>query len=121
MEPGSYPYAELYESDEDYSVFLDKIKSFKENNPKYQVPNEVGVTDGQFKHWYRVYFYFPEENEVLYTWVRKGAGGKTTFALVSINKGLEVGNWKRINKDFNEFENTKYKKQFEKLILDKLK
>ena len=120
LQPGSFPYAEKYEIDTSYSVLIDRINSFKENNPKYKVPDEVGLSDGQFKHWYIVYFYLPEENEILYTWVRKYTKTKTTFAFVKINKGLNLGNWKRINKDYDEVENQKHKKKFENLILKKI-
>lgn len=119
--PGSYPYAERYEVDVEYSVFIERINSFKKANPEYKTPDNLGLLDGKLKHWYKVYFFLAEENEILYTWVQKTTDGKTTFAFVSINEGLELGNWKDINHDYSDLENDKHKEKFEKLILEKLK
>ena len=54
--------------------------------------------------------------QIIYTWIR---GNK--FAFISINKGTEIGNWKRINKDLNDSENKEEKKKFEERILNKIK
>ena len=45
-------------------------------------------------HWYHVYFYYQQENEIVKTWVRSSESG-TTFAFVGINSGLTLGNWER--------------------------
>lgn len=68
-----------------------------------------------------MYFYYQEGDEIIYTWVRQVDKGNTTFAFVSINKGLTIGNWKNINKDFSKQENEYQKEKFERLILDEVK
>ncbi|MCC7296956.1 MAG: hypothetical protein IT244_01380 [Bacteroidia bacterium] len=46
---------------------------------------------------------------------------KTDLALVSINQGLDIGNWKDVNKEFGDLENQKVKTKFEKSILSPIK
>ena len=60
--------------------------------------------------WYRVYFYYPLEHQIVFTWTRPSGENKTTFAFVSISQGL--GNWKEINKDFGNSEKRQTKEDF---------
>jgi len=88
------------------------------------VPEQTQLQDGrddEKDHWFHVYFYFPEENQIIYAWTRPSEKEKTSFAFVGINNGLILGNWKEINKDFSGSENEKEKKKFEERILDKIK
>jgi hypothetical protein len=129
--PGSYPYAETYELNYSEEEVKTAINKFKQEHSEYIVPKVTvdGVAswdliDEQSKepnHWYGVYFYYKNENKIIYTWTRSAEKGKTTFAFVSINNGLILGNWKRINKDFSRSENEKEKKKFEERILNKIK
>ena len=124
LAPGSYPYAEEYHINVSESVLIKTIEDFKKDNPKYVLPEQVDLQDGRNgdnDHWYHIYFYFPEENQIVYTWTRPSEKGKTTFAFVSINKGLILGNWKEINKDFNQIDNNEQKKKFEDRIFNKIK
>lgn len=129
--PGSYPYAETYElnySEEEVKI---AIRKFKSENPEYVVPKVTidgtkswELIDEQSKspgYWYLVYFYYPEDNQIVFTWTRPRGKGKTTFAFVSINEGLTLGNWKDINKDYHYTENAKVKKKFEDRILNQIK
>ena len=68
-----------------------------------------------------IYFYLEKENEIIYTYVSASEKGKTTFAFVCINEGLELGYWKYINKDFDFFENRAKIKMFEDRILKLVK
>lgn len=122
--PGSYPYAEIYTIDASEEDLISQVELFKENNPQYNVPIQVGLIDGRADssdHWYHIYFYYPEEHQILYTWVRAENKNKTTFAFVSINYGLILGKWKDINKDLDKEENKKQIEKFEQLILNKIK
>ena len=67
------------------------------------------------------YFYYKSENKILLTLTRSSSENKTTIYFVSINSGLDIGNWKEINRDFDESENEKQKKLFEERILNKIK
>lgn len=121
---GSYPYAEEYIINADNNDLISAIDFFKKNNPQYIVPSDVGVLDGKKEHgdyWYNIYFFYPEENQIVFTWVRAEEKNQSTFALVSINNGQTLGNWKDINKDFSRAENIKQKKNFEDRILKKVK
>lgn len=131
LAPGSYPYAEKYElnySEEDVKTAINK---FKMDNSEYIVPkvtvNNEGawnLTDEPTKnpaYWYKFYFYYEDENKILLTWTRPAGKDKTTFAFVSINEGLNLGNWKDINKDFNSTVSKNEKLKFEERILKKIK
>ena len=122
--PGSYPYVEEYKIDVNESTLIEAIQNFKKNNPQYNVPEQTQLQDGRNDdndYWYHIYFYYPEENQIIYTWTRPADNGKTTFAFVSINQGLTIGKWKDINKDFSSSENKEQKKKFEDRILNKVK
>lgn len=123
---GSYPDAERYELNVNEASLIKAIQDFKKNNPQYIVPEQTQLIDGRDDndrndHWYHVYFYYPEENQIIYTWTRPAENGKTTFAFVSINEGLRLGKWKDINKDFSRSENKAELKKFEERILNKIK
>jgi hypothetical protein len=55
------------------------------------------------------------------THLQPKATGITSIAVVSINEGLQIGNWKDINKDFNQSRNKKELKYFELHILKKIR
>jgi hypothetical protein len=118
--PGSYPNAEIYEFNTTEEQLINAIEEFKINNPHFAVPENLRLIDGRSKdkldHWYHVWFYYEKENQIIYTWTRKNK-----IALVSINSGTVLGNWKDINKDFSSSENKKQKKKFEERILNKIR
>lgn len=121
---GSYPYAEKYIIHSDEASLIQAIKDFKDQNPKFVPPLQTQLTDGrnfEGEHWYHVYFYIPETNELLNTWIRPEGNDKTTFAFVAVNKGLILGNWKDINDDFDESENYEHKRIFEEKFLNTIK
>lgn len=121
--PGSYPYAELYRINSTENELIRLIGKFKQDNPQYSIPPQVGLVDGRTNekdHWYHVYFYYKDKNEIVNTWVRGNSKGGATFALHAINKGLDLGNWKRVNRDFTSAENSDVKAEFEKRVLNKI-
>jgi hypothetical protein len=128
---GSYPYAETYELNYSEEEVKRAINEFKQEHSEYIVPKVTiddeatfDLIDEQSKepsHWYIVYFYYPKENQIILTWTRPSENGKTTLAFVGINKGLTLGNWKDINKDFSRSENKDEKKKFEERILSQIK
>lgn len=129
--PGSYPYAEQYELDLSYEKAKMALLNFKKKHPEYMVP-KVNIngkdlwnlqdeqTQAQGK-WYKCYFYYKDENKIILTLLRYAGKNKTNVALVSINNGLRIGNWKDINKDFSNLENREEKRKFEIRILKQLK
>lgn len=120
---GSYPYAEQYNIKNSEFNLVVAINKFKEANPEYKVPVQTQLKDGRRNendHWYHVYFYYKQENEIVKTWVRS-TGSETTFAFVGLNVGLTLGNWKEINKDYSKKENKLQKEKFERLILNEIK
>lgn len=131
LAPGSYPYREEYElncSEQQAKVAINK---FKKEYPEYIVP-KVTVDNQRFwdlideptedpAYWHKFYFYYKDENKIIFTWTRPTEENKTILAFVSINDGLNLGYWKDINKDFSRSENKEEKKKFEERVLNKIK
>lgn len=129
--PGSYPYAERYEVNFSEDSVKNAIAEFKQDHPEFIVP-EVTVDNEFFWEledgtaqdpslWNSFYFYYKESNQIIFTLTRPIHTQKTAIFFVSINEGLKVGDWKRINKDFSREENKKQKDKFENEILNKIK
>lgn len=125
LAPGSYPYAEVFNIESTELNLIEKIKQFKKENPEFNVPPEIGLVDGRSSekrdYWYHVYFYYKKDNQIAYAWLRPSENGITSFALVGINQGLELGHWREINHDFSSEEDYLQKEKFENLILNKIK
>jgi len=118
---GSYPYSETYTLKIKETDLIDIIHKFKEDNPNYAVPDSVQLQDGRMgdhDYWYHVYFYYKSDNTILHTWVRQSDSESTIFALVAESEGLNLGNWRFINKDFSNKENQQQKVKFEQQILN---
>lgn len=127
LSPGSYANAEVYTLAHPEAKVIAAIEIFKSKHPEYIVPKitiegkDAGtLTDYRKDHWYHCYFYLKDERKILYAWTRPEGNDKTNFAFVSVNDGLELGNWKDIN-DLSRSENKRYKKLFEKNILTFIK
>lgn len=118
---GNYQYAEKYTFEVDDSTLVSCIREFKKQHRTFEVPDSVGLSDGKESYWDHIYFYYPDENQIVKTWVRSIEDGETTFALIAINDGLQLGHWKFINYDFNASENRNQKKNFESRILDPIR
>jgi hypothetical protein len=129
--PGSYGHAERYELDHPEEEVIEAIKKLKNVDkdlvvPKVTIQNsgQWDLSDGKEKetdYWYKFYFYDKVKNQILFTWTRPSGPNTTTFAFVSVNNGLNLGNWADINNDFGFLENRKIKKSFEEKILKRVK
>jgi hypothetical protein len=122
--PGSYSDSEKFELPINEADLIIIIENFKNENPEYKVPAQVKLIDGRDnpqEHWYHVYFYYQQENQIIYTWVRSSGKQKTVLAFVAVNNGLQLGKWKDINKDFDSSENRIQMEKFESRILNSLK
>jgi hypothetical protein len=129
--PGSYGHAERYELNYPEEKVIEAITKLKDEDkdllvPKVTIQNsgQWDLNDGKEKtsdYWYKFYFYDNVNNRILFTWTRSSGPNTTTFAFVSINNGLDLGNWKDINDDFGSSENREIKKNFEQTILQRVK
>ena len=117
--PGFYGSAEKYELNIKEADLVVVIQKFKSQNPKYKVPEQTGLSDHWSNHWFVVYFYYPEQKQIIYTTIRGLSKGKTAFAIVYV-KTSSFGNWKGINKDLSRSENNAQIKLFENLILKEI-
>jgi len=126
--PGSYPYAEIYELNYSEENVINSVRQFKKQYPKMTVPKVTIQNNGSYdleesegrdnnSSWYFIYFYFPKENQIVFTWTKPNGKRKTSLALVSLNSGLDIGHWKDINKDFIDSENRQLKRNFEERII----
>jgi hypothetical protein len=124
---GSYAYSESYELPYSETNVIKAIEKFKERNPKYKVP-EVSISpndsfvleDSRNGLWFIAYLYDSNENKILNIAIR-GNETNTTLEFASINKGLKIGNWKEINRDFSYDENQELKNRFEETYLNPIK
>ena len=92
---------------------------------KVQIPNGgafylEGGREDSTDHWYHIYFYYPDKNQIIHTWTRPETKTKTTFALVGINEGLTLGNWKTVNRSFWWWKNKPEIEEFEQRILKRI-
>jgi len=122
--PDHYPNAEEYKLNISDSELIKKVAKFKVDNPQYVPPASMQLVDkwdSKIHFYYYIYFYYSQENKIVFAYIRNDDKPQSIFALVSINDGSSLGNWKDINKDFNDYENEEQKKKFEERILNKLK
>ncbi|UUC46089.1 hypothetical protein [Flavobacterium cerinum] len=112
-------------------LLITAIKNFKKYHPEFTPPNAVTIKgnpsslkdgrDGTDDFWHHLYFYYPDSDQIIYAWSRPINSSRTAFALVGINQGLELGNWKLINHDLKGEENRHQKEKFEQLIIKGIK
>ena len=117
---GSYSYAETYNIPASEQKVIEAVNDFKAQHPEIVVPIS-GVNDGRIDssdHWYHIYFYLPKANKIVYCWTRPENKNETTFAIVGVNEGLKLGNWKYVNKDFSSSENKKILEELEKTLIN---
>lgn len=123
LSAGSYAYAETYKIPAPEQKVIKAVNDFKIRHPETVVPIsdlEDGRKDSS-DYWYHIYFYLPKENRIVYCWTRPENKSETTFAIVGINEGLTLGNWKLVNKDFTSTENKKVIDDFERTLLNPIK
>ncbi len=130
--PGSYARAEIYELEIQEDALAQIIKDFKSENPELVLSKPVHIPNGNdyylqdgrsnsSDHWYHIYFYYPEKDQIVKTWIRQNSGNTTQFAFVSVNNGLTLGNWITVNKYFWWWKNRAIKEEFENRILKGIK
>ncbi|MCF8278544.1 MAG: hypothetical protein K9J17_17585 [Flavobacteriales bacterium] len=124
--PGSYPRAEIYEFDIPENELIEIIEEFKEENPHLKVPKlgQYELVDGRKEpsdHWYDIYFYDKDNNQIIHTWTRPASKTTTSFAYDAVNHGLTLGNWETVNDSFWWWKNTPLKTRFETTILKSIK
>lgn len=130
---GHNTYAESYIVNYPEDKVIEAINKFKANNPQFQVPKVTiskstfydfmpdGRDTGISSNWYTVYFYIKKQNSIMYTETSNIVKDKTEFTLVSLNKGLEIGHWKYVNRDLTDEEDEQLKSIFENQILNPIK
>lgn len=115
--PGSYANAKTYELKIAEGDLIKLIERFKEENPALNVPKEVLLEDHRNNYWYVIYFYYPDKDEIVYTWTRSSGANNSILALVGVNEGLVLGNWKRINEELDHGESAAQIQMFEERVL----
>lgn len=125
---GSHAYSETYEFSTSEAELIKAVETFKKNNPKYLIPkvtiNQQGQHDlldermenGSFS----CYFFDPQKNRIYKTSIYDDKL-KSKIRFTAINEGLNIGNWKDINKDFSYSDNEIIKKEFEEKFLNSIR
>jgi hypothetical protein len=119
ISPGSYPDSERYNINKSQMILLSKIDSFKSHDNRYNIPALANVYDSLSRS-YHVYIYNYNRNQIIHLVVQQEDKNQSTLRFTGINQGLKLGNWKMINKDFNDTENEAILSDFEKNILRQL-
>ena len=129
--PGAYPNAEYYEFDVSEDSLITMIQIMKRENPEFVLPESIRMPNGGLitlndgrsdstSHWYKIYFYYPDKEQILLTWTRPNFNGKTTFAFAGINSFKEEWRWKAPNESFWWWKNQPNIVEFEKRILQNI-
>ncbi|WP_080778179.1 hypothetical protein [Chryseobacterium phocaeense] len=124
---GSYPYAEVFEISLSEKRVIEKIDSLKTINTELQVPvfewagNEVSLSDEVQANGYFVFYIFiKERNQIIQFYAKENGKNHTKIGFISIQNGLSLGNWRKINKDLPDKENKQLKEIFKKRIISKI-
>ena len=120
---GAYPFAETYKLGIRDSLLIKQIQKFKQNNPIYIVPKQCELADHFDKSYndlFIIFFYYKKENKIIRTWVSHLDSNTSQLGIVSINSGLDIGNWKDLNDEIDENESNEEISKFENRILKKL-
>lgn len=122
---GSYPYSQTYKFTVKKDTLVSRIKKFKENNPAYDPPKEIGLKDGMDENgnFYNCWVYYPQQNKIVF-FVILGDNDNvenSSIWLIGVNDGLTLGHLGTINDNIGRSENLKQKALFCTQILDKLK
>ena len=137
--PGAYPYAQSYTINAPENQVVKAINELKLRNPELSVPRDstlskfrINWVDGrhatglhikgkpQISYEYIVYFYYPQENKILFTWTRptNQDSSKTEFSFVRFGPP-DGEQWIDVNSEFwGSSENDKIIKTFEERILN---
>lgn len=116
--PGSYPRAEIYEFYISEDSLLKIIDEWKNENPDYNL-EEFTDLDRKDRYWNYRYFYYPDKNLKIMTYVRGGIGKSSTtnFAFIRTLSMTKFSTWTDVNDSFWWWKNTPEKKEFEKRIV----
>ena len=106
---GRYPYAETYYLKYSEKKIINALEKLKLKNADLV---DTDTTD----YWHDVYFDLGDKR--LQTWTRPINENETDFAFVAIYKNKK---WQLINQDLGLFGNIMMKREFEKVIIERLK
>ncbi|WP_430817554.1 hypothetical protein [Carboxylicivirga sp. RSCT41] len=132
LAPGSYARAEIYELEISEEDLANVIVEFKNENPDLVLNNPVNIPNGpkyylqdgrrdNTDHWYHIYFYYTDKDQIVKTWIRQKTNSTTQFAFVFLNDGLTLGKWTAVNEYFWWWKNRPIKTEFEERILKGIK
>ncbi|QZK89319.1 hypothetical protein K5V07_01950 [Flavobacterium sp. CHNK8] len=107
---GSYPYAETY-----YLNYSEEkiIKAIDKLNLKNTDLKDNDSSD----YWHNIYFDL--EDKKIHSWTRSFGENETNIAFVAVKNKNEK--WQLVNQDLSLFENILIKREFEKMVVERLK
>lgn len=106
---GSYPYAETY-----YLNYSEEkiIKAIDKLNLKNTDLKDNNTSD----YWHNIYFDL--EDKRIHSWTRSFGQNETDIAFVAVKNKNEK--WQLVNQDLSLFENILIKREFEKMVIERL-
>lgn len=122
VDGGSYPYAQQYKFEVNDPTLIRAIKDFKKDNPNFKVPEDLSLPDSSDSYRYNFYLYYQDKSQLFHCFLMTADDSKgSSIYLDAVNNGLILGNWKRVNEDYDRDANLKIKKEFRERFLNKLK
>ena len=117
---GSYPFAEKWEIAAPLDSVKKAIVKLKNGDPElFPTQDSLQFENDPTGYYSKVDFFYKDSQAIVRTLLRGRKSGKTTLTLVEFEKS-DKGEIKKMNRDFNYFENRKEIKKFERLIYDKI-
>jgi len=108
---GTYPYAETYHLKYSEKKIINALEKLKLKNADLK---DSDTTD----YWHDIYFDLGDKR--VQAWTRSFNKSETDFALVAVSKNKK-SQWQLVNQDLSLFKNIIIKREFEKVIIQRLK
>lgn len=122
---GPYGYAEQYKFNTNKDQLIQALKKLKEEDKSLNLPDAINDPDGlDTSNMHYNVSMLDNDQKIIFVFFVEGDYDNSNNAfinLISVNKTLDVKNYKIVNRDMDRAENLQVKKDFEKKILDKLK
>lgn len=123
LSAGSYPGAEIYQFTITKDSLIRSLSKLRRRDTSLLVPESYHINDNAApgsSPFYYMYFYNPEGETMYLTFVRSQiTDNSAELALVRVYDE-KTGKWRTINKDLSYADNLQEKKNFERLIVNRI-
>ncbi len=122
---GSYGYAQQYKFSAGKNKLTKAVEELKNESKSLNLPDAINDPDGldTLTSHYNASIYDYDKKIIFVFFIESdyNNSNRSSIYLVSINKSLDVRNYKLVNRDMDRTENLEVKREFEEFFLNKLK